>query len=604
MNRNITDQKVQKALSALWKAKLYHHVPLTAIVVCGDQSSGKSAVLEALSGFRFPVNDGMCTRFVTRVEMVQDTTVRITATITPSTHHGPAKQDELQRWKYETKDLTEFEQVVVRAGEVMGSDSESGFLKDVLVIRISGPELSVFVFIDIPGIIQSTREGQPDSDIDYIKGLVTEHMQDPTKIILTVVAANNDLELQGVLRLAKQVIPRGERTIGVITKPDACEERPSIQESALRLLGNSGNGLYQWPLGWHIVKNRSESQRNMTTSERDEAERKYLAQPPWDKVPDQFKGAENLSARLEVQVCTLFTSGLTDLKATIKKLHEEAVIELDWAKTTVSSVASRRTVLGRCLGDINAAMIKRVTKAGQDTRDEFGNNLEDAAADLGNALRSRGHFYEVDESCSVEYTRVPTAEVQAEWDLPEPLSVDELQTFAEGVVADAKADAGQVTDDMYKKLFRKQVQHWPHILRQYINTVRDILDTQLSNVSLEIIPREIETSFNDVLVVPQVELFAERLRGRIQELLVPGKLRAKQASEATAKAWRAQHDIFDEQRLREAFGIANNTSSKAQNTKREFQAVLQALKRIDINVAGFPAKQAIAMMQLLYTVSR
>ena len=43
------------------------YVELPQIVVVGDQSSGKSSVLDAISGVRFPANDGLCTRFATEV---------------------------------------------------------------------------------------------------------------------------------------------------------------------------------------------------------------------------------------------------------------------------------------------------------------------------------------------------------------------------------------------------------------------------------------------------------------------------------------------------------------------------------------------------------
>lgn len=42
-----------------------HKLELPYLVVCGSQSSGKSSVLEAISGLQFPRGEGMKTKFVT-----------------------------------------------------------------------------------------------------------------------------------------------------------------------------------------------------------------------------------------------------------------------------------------------------------------------------------------------------------------------------------------------------------------------------------------------------------------------------------------------------------------------------------------------------------
>lgn len=43
------------------------HVPIPQIAVMGDQSSGKSSVLEAISGIDFPRGTGLVTRCPTQV---------------------------------------------------------------------------------------------------------------------------------------------------------------------------------------------------------------------------------------------------------------------------------------------------------------------------------------------------------------------------------------------------------------------------------------------------------------------------------------------------------------------------------------------------------
>jgi len=52
------------AIDRLRLQGMYNYVSLPQIIVCGDQSSGKSSVLEAISGVSFPVNANLCTRYV------------------------------------------------------------------------------------------------------------------------------------------------------------------------------------------------------------------------------------------------------------------------------------------------------------------------------------------------------------------------------------------------------------------------------------------------------------------------------------------------------------------------------------------------------------
>lgn len=70
------------------------HMPLPQLVVVGDQNSGKSSLLETLTGIPFPSAPGLCTRYATQVthrrDVIQDVLVSIISV-------SPVADDQKQR---------------------------------------------------------------------------------------------------------------------------------------------------------------------------------------------------------------------------------------------------------------------------------------------------------------------------------------------------------------------------------------------------------------------------------------------------------------------------------------------------------------------------
>ncbi|PVH91775.1 hypothetical protein DM02DRAFT_702924, partial [Periconia macrospinosa] len=71
------------AVDRLRSQGIDHYVSLPQIIVCGDQSSGKSSVLEAISGISFPVKSNLCTRFPTELILRKTPNVGVTVSIVP-----------------------------------------------------------------------------------------------------------------------------------------------------------------------------------------------------------------------------------------------------------------------------------------------------------------------------------------------------------------------------------------------------------------------------------------------------------------------------------------------------------------------------------------
>ena len=73
--------KLLDVIDALRAEGLGEYTALPQLIVCGDQSSGKSSVLEAISGVPFPRKDTLCTRFATEVILRRATNEFITVSL-------------------------------------------------------------------------------------------------------------------------------------------------------------------------------------------------------------------------------------------------------------------------------------------------------------------------------------------------------------------------------------------------------------------------------------------------------------------------------------------------------------------------------------------
>ncbi|KAI1159503.1 P-loop containing nucleoside triphosphate hydrolase protein [Nemania serpens] len=65
--QNEDHQNILDVIDTLRSQGIGRYVDLPQIIVCGDQSSGKSSILEAISGLSFPTKDNLCTRFATEL---------------------------------------------------------------------------------------------------------------------------------------------------------------------------------------------------------------------------------------------------------------------------------------------------------------------------------------------------------------------------------------------------------------------------------------------------------------------------------------------------------------------------------------------------------
>lgn len=265
------------------------HINLPQLVVSGDQSTGKSSVLEGITGVPFPRQDGLCTRFATEITMEHtneaDVETEITASIIPSDDRDEKFKEESRTFVRHLRDFQELPNVIEGAGELMGLkgygtvQTGPAFGQDVLRINVHGSTGLNLTIVDLPGIIQVPNDEQDDNDVDTVHALVDSYIANPRTIILAVVQAGNDISNQPIIKKSKKFDKDGERTIGVITKPDLINDGTQARIAAL----SRNEDTTKLKLGFFMMKNPSpkELQDGIGMAERERKELTYFASAPW-----------------------------------------------------------------------------------------------------------------------------------------------------------------------------------------------------------------------------------------------------------------------------------------------------------------------------------
>ncbi|KAK1978506.1 dynamin family protein [Colletotrichum cereale] len=341
-NRNLLD-KIDK----LRELGISKQVALPQLVVVGDQSSGKSSVLESLTGYYFPRSVGLCTRHATEIVCRRETTTSIIVTIQPS-EATPERADLAKSFRRELRDLKgqEFADVLKEAADVMGlktytdrSSEGAAFSKDVLRVEICGPDEEHLTIIDVPASsgVSTAR------DVALVKSMVKDYIKDTRTIILAVIPCNVDVATQTILTYAAEADPEGKRTLGVLTKPDLVSEN-ATREAAMDLIRGKRRDIQ---LGYYVVKNRGADDTSSSKEERDYHEKAFFSEDPWSKLDKSRLGIPALRIRLRELLMDRTKSEFPKVRREINERLADAKAQLEALGQPRSTADEQRAYLGK-----------------------------------------------------------------------------------------------------------------------------------------------------------------------------------------------------------------------------------------------------------------
>ncbi|XP_021040612.1 interferon-induced GTP-binding protein Mx1 [Mus caroli] len=312
------EEKVQPCIdliNSLRALGVEQDLALPAIAVIGDQSSGKSSVLEALSGVALPRGSGIVTRCPLVLKLKQ------------------LKQGEKWRGKIIYKDTeinisspSKVEREINKAQNLIAGERFQ-ISSELISLEISSPHVPDLTLIDLPGITRLAVGDQPKDIKHKIKKLIRTYIQKQETINLVVVPSNVDIATTEALSMAREVDPDGDRTIGILTKPDLVD-----RGAEGKVVDVVRNLVYHLKKGYMIVKCRGQQdiQEQLSLTEALQNEQVFFQEHPYFRIllKDGKATVPCLAKRLTEELTSHICKSLPLLEGQIKSSFQSTIKEL------------------------------------------------------------------------------------------------------------------------------------------------------------------------------------------------------------------------------------------------------------------------------------
>ncbi|KAL9603789.1 MAG: hypothetical protein Q9219_000898 [cf. Caloplaca sp. 3 TL-2023] len=328
-------------------------LPLPKICVLGDQSTGKSSLIEGISGIKVPRNSGTCTRCPLEINLTTSTpksswrcSISLhksyiyegSEAVAPSGRNrfskgeGATRTRPLGPWlaqsrpeslpffttdkKGEVPQALHLAQLAILnpgtnhvsfmpGQSVIDERIQVKFSPNVVKVDISAPDVPNLSFYDLPGVINQAEVPEEEYLVKLVANLVKNYIKTENCINLLAMPMTDDAANSTASKMVQELNAQ-KRTIGVLTKPDRVQSGESLAQWIDILNGKK----FKLGHGYFVVKNNPDPRISHLVARREEDEF-FDENEPWVKTlrshRERFgtlKLQEVLSKRLTAEIRT------------------------------------------------------------------------------------------------------------------------------------------------------------------------------------------------------------------------------------------------------------------------------------------------------------
>ena len=297
-------------------------IKIPQLVVVGTQSSGKSSLLNAITQMDIlPTGKHMVTRTPIKLELLN--TVNQQINIQFGYYNDGIFKSQAN---YNLKSLTTNDEESIREQIELFTQKYAGSEKNIsykeIVIRITSPDVPNLTLVDLPGLVMvaCTDQGQPENIKEQIKDLIKHYINQPNTIIMGILPARCDIEVDSAMELIKNYDTKGERTLGILTKIDLMNTNTDISDY---LTGNISNDL-KLAYGYFAIKNKNIN--TISYKEHNNLENEFFnSHSVYGTMDKSHMGITNLS----IYLSNILLSQIESIMPTIKSKLDNQLLHVN-----------------------------------------------------------------------------------------------------------------------------------------------------------------------------------------------------------------------------------------------------------------------------------